>query len=59
MNISKQELEKFKEKIRQKEQLIYLTVSDPYSNEKLKFTIKNNSTYWRSKTLFTKEPGTI
>ena len=59
MNISKQELEKFKEKIRQKEQLIYLTVSDPYSKKKLKFTIKNNSTYWRAKTLFTKEPGTI
>ena len=59
MNIVNDELNKFKQKIKEKEQLVYITVTDPYTNQKINFTIKNNSTFWRGRTLLTKEPITI
>jgi len=59
MNISNNKLENFKQKIKEKEQLLYITVPDVYSNQKIKFSIKNNSTFWRGKTIYSKEPITI
>ena len=59
MNSANDELNKFKQKIKEKEQIVYITVTDPYTNQKINFTIKNNSTFWRGRTLLTKEPITI
>ena len=59
MSISEDQLNQFKKKIKEKEQLLYLTVTDPDTKKKINFSVKNNSTFWRGKTLFTKEPITI
>ena len=59
MDISNDELEKFKQKIKEKEQLVYITITDPHTNHKINFTIKNNSTFYRGKPLLTKAPITI
>ena len=59
MNISDDQLTQFKKKIKEKEQLVYLTITDPETKKKINFSVKNNSTFWRGKTIFTKEPITI
>ena len=43
MNTGNDELDKFKQKIKEKEQLVYITVTDPYTNQKINFTIKIKS----------------
>ena len=59
MNHTNDEINKFKQKIKAKEQLVYLTVTDPHTNHKINFTVKNDATIWRGRTLLTKEPITI
>ena len=59
MNITSKELDNFMQKIKEREKLLYITVPDKYSDKKIKFSIKNSSTYFRGTTLFTKEPITI
>ena len=59
MNINNKELDNFMQKIKERERLLYITIADKYSNNKIKFSIKNSSTYFRGTTLFTKEPITI
>ena len=58
MNSANDELNKFKQKIKEKEQFVYVTLTDPSKN-KINFTIKNESTFYRARTLLTKEPITI
>ena len=52
-------VETLTKKIKQKEDLILAKIEDPVSKEIIKFSIKNNSTFYRARTLFTKEPETI
>jgi|TARA_B110000438_G_scaffold300706_1_gene353732 FkbM family methyltransferase len=52
-------LEEFKKRIKQKEQVLYLTIEDEISNEKIIYNVKNQTTLWRSQSLYTKEPITI
>ena len=57
-NIDKlvQELSK---KLKQKEEILLAKIEDPITKKIIKFSLKNNSTYYRARTLLTKEPETI
>ena len=58
MNNDNDEINKFKQKIKEKEQSVFVTLTDPLKN-KINFTIKNDMTLYRARTLLTKEPITI
>ena len=51
-----QELNK---KLKQKEEILLAKIKDPLTKKIIKFSLKNNSTYYRARTLLTKEPETI
>ena len=46
-------------KIKQKNQAIIATITDPTTKDIIKFNIINEHTLWRAKTMFSKEPITI
>ena len=52
-------LQTLTKKIKQKEEIILAKIEDPLTKNIVKFSLKNNSTYYRARTLFTKEPETI
>ena len=52
-------IETLNNKIKQKEEIILAKIEDPLTKDIIKFSLKNNSTYYRARTLFTKEPETI
>ena len=52
-------LEEFKKKIKEKEQVLYITIEDKISNEKIIYNVKNQTTLWRVESLYKKEPITI
>jgi len=51
--------EEFDRKIRAKNEKILATITDPITNDLIKFNIINEHTLFRAKTLYTKEPITI
>ena len=53
------QLEEFKKKLQSKKEQLIITIEDPNSLKKIKYSISNDTTYWRARTLFTKEPLTI
>ena len=57
-NIDKlvQELSK---KLKQKEEILLAKIEDPLTKKIIKFSLKNNSTYYRARTLLTKEPENL
>ncbi len=52
-------LEEFQKRIKQKENVLNVTIEDKLSSKTLIYNIKNQTTLWRAQTLFTKEPITI
>jgi FkbM family methyltransferase len=46
-------------KIKQKSELIFAKIIDPLTNNEIKFSLKNDTTIFRAKTMFSKEPETI
>ena len=50
---------KFREQLKQKEDLLLAKIEDPITEKIIKFSLKGETTYYRAKTLFTKEPETI
>lgn len=50
---------KLKKKIEEKNQSIIATIKDPITKDSIKFNIVNETTLFRAKTLYTKEPVTI
>ncbi len=52
-------IDEYKRRLGEKEKLIIFKIFDEYSKKELSFSIKNNITYERARTLFTKEPLTI
>ena len=52
-------LEEFKNRIKQKEQPLHVNIVDKDTGEKIIYNIKNQTTFWRAQTLYTKEPITI
>ena len=51
--------ESFNDKLKQKNQILTATVTDPISKKEIKFNVVNQPTLWRAQTIFTKEPITI
>ena len=51
--------EGFNDKLKQKNQILTATLTDPISKKEIKFNVVNQPTLWRAQTLFTKEPITI
>ena len=51
--------EEFNRKIKAKNEKILATITDPITNDLIKFNIINKHTLFRAKTLYTKEPITI
>ena len=47
------------EKLKLKQEKITASVTDPITNDLIKYNIVNKSTLWRAETLFNKEPITI
>ena len=46
-------------KIKKKSELIFATIIDPLTNNEIKFSLKNETTIFRAKSIFSKEPETI
>ena len=53
------DLNEFKNRINQKEQSLNVKIKENDTSEELTYIIKNQTTFWRAQTLFTKEPVTI
>ena len=51
--------DEFKKKITEKSQNLHVTIEDKESKNAIKYSIHNDTTLWRSQSLFTKEPITI
>ena len=52
-------LDELTKKIKQKSELIFAKISDPQTNKEIKFSLKNDTTIFRAKSMFSKEPETI
>ena len=53
------DLEEFNKKLSIKKEKLIVTITDNISSKKINYSISNDKTLWRAKTLFTKEPITI
>ncbi|PPR44543.1 MAG: hypothetical protein CFH18_00414 [Alphaproteobacteria bacterium MarineAlpha5_Bin8] len=53
------DLEDFNKKLSIKKEKLIVTITDNVSLKKINYSISNDKTLWRAKTLFTKEPITI
>ncbi len=53
------DLEEFNKKLLIKKEKLIVTLSDSVSSKKINYSVSNDKTLWRVKTLFTKEPVTI
>ena len=53
------ESEKFKKKLKLKNEKLFININDKESSTSIKFNILNEVTFWRAQTIFTKEPITI
>ena len=51
--------ESFNDKLKQKNQILTATITDPVSKKEIKYNVVNQPTLWRAQTIFTKEPITI
>ncbi len=51
--------EEFQKRLKQKENVLNVTITDDTSKENIIYNVKNETSLWRAQTLFTKEPHTI
>ena len=52
-------LDELTKKIKQKSELIFAKIIDPQTNNEIKFSLRNDTTVYRAKSMFSKEPETI